>query len=269
VNPFRIFLLPVLCACVVSVAWGQQSSNKCSDDWTEFHRANMERWNSCEKVLNVDNVGKLSLKWSYETPGRVLSSAPAVVNGIVYFPDDGNLYALNANTGSKLWSHSVGTIDSSPAVAEGVVYIGSYSSKEVSAFNASTGAKLWSYKTGGAVESSPTVVSGVVYFASDDGNLYALNGSTGAKLWSHGIGGPTESSPAVADGVVYIGSYDHNVYALDASTGAELWSYATGGQVASSPAVVNGVVYLARRTPMFTRYAPRQAPICGPTAPVA
>jgi hypothetical protein len=43
----------ILCACFVSVAWCQQPTAKCSNNWSEFHRPNMERWNPCEKVLNM------------------------------------------------------------------------------------------------------------------------------------------------------------------------------------------------------------------------
>ena len=58
------------------------------------------------------------------------------------------MYALNATTGAKLWSYTTGElVDSSPAVANGVVYVGSYD-HNVYALNASTGALLWSYATG-------------------------------------------------------------------------------------------------------------------------
>jgi hypothetical protein len=94
---------------------------------------------------------------------------------------------------------------SSPAVVNGVVYVGSRD-HNVYALNASTGAKLWSYATGNWVESSPAVAKGVVHVGSDDGNVYALDASTGAKLWSYTTGDWVEPSPAVANGVVYIGS---------------------------------------------------------------
>ena len=62
---------------------------------------------------------------------------------------------------------------SSPAVANGVIYIGS-GDDSVYALNAATGAKLWSYHTGNQVFSSPTVANGVVYVGSGDGNMYAF-----------------------------------------------------------------------------------------------
>jgi outer membrane protein assembly factor BamB len=153
------------------------------------------------------------------------------------------LYALNASTGTLLWSYDTGgAVFSSPAVANGIVYVSS-DGGDLDALNAITGAKLWSYTTGGPVTSSPAVADGVVYIGSSDGNVYALNANTGGKLWSYSSGGPVSASPAVANGVVYIGSNDGNLYALNAGTGTKLWSYDTGNPVDSGLAVANGVVY--------------------------
>ena len=50
------------------------------------------------------------------------------------------MYALNATTGAVLWTATTGgAVDSSPAVANGVVYVGSDDDK-VYALNATTGA---------------------------------------------------------------------------------------------------------------------------------
>jgi outer membrane protein assembly factor BamB len=70
-------------------------------------------------------------------------------------------------------------VASSPAVANGVVYVGS-DDNNLYALNATTGAKLWSYTTGGYVDSSPSVVKGVVYVGSDDGNVYAIGSAAAA-----------------------------------------------------------------------------------------
>jgi outer membrane protein assembly factor BamB len=85
------------------------------------------------------------------------------------------VYALNASTGGKLWKHATGyLVYSSPAVANGVVYVGSDDHK-VYALNAKTGAKLWSYTAGTDVLPSPAVANGVVYVVSwDDGKIYAF-----------------------------------------------------------------------------------------------
>jgi len=126
-------------------------------------------------------MSKGKLTWSFQTGDDVISS-PAVANGVVYVgSDDGNVYALNANTGTKLWNYWTGnSVLSSPAISNGVVYVGSYDNNTY-ALNATTGAKLWNYTTGWYVDSSPAVSDGVVYIGSLDSNLYALNATTGAK----------------------------------------------------------------------------------------
>ena len=88
--------------------------------------------------------------------------------------NDGNIYALDAATGIRLWNFTTGdAIWSSPAVADGVVYVGS-NDDNVYALDAATSAKLWNYTTGGHVESCPVIDNGTVYVGSDDGNIYAI-----------------------------------------------------------------------------------------------
>jgi outer membrane protein assembly factor BamB len=70
-----------------------------------------------------------------------------------------------------LWIYSTGAyyVGSSPAVANGVVYIGSsfdLNSGTVWALNARTGAKLWAYGTNNCVCASPAVSNGMVYVGS-------------------------------------------------------------------------------------------------------
>jgi outer membrane protein assembly factor BamB len=180
--------------------------------------------------------------WSYTTGGAVESS-PAVVNGMVFVgSDDYNVYALNASTGAKIWNYTTGNIvSSSPAVANNEVYIGGWA-QNVYALNGSTGAKIWNYSTGTYVFSSPATAYGRVYIGSQFG-VYALNASTGKKAWNY-TAGAVESSPAVVNGMVFVGSDNDKVYALNASTGALEWSYTTGGEVFSSPAVAGGRVFV-------------------------
>lgn len=83
------------------------------------------------------------------------------------------------------WSH--GNVISSPAVVNGMIFIGS-NDGSVYALKASSGSKLGSFATQSHVQSSPAVVNGKVYVSSDDNNLYALDTRTGALLWSYTVG---------------------------------------------------------------------------------
>ncbi|MGH2558805.1 MAG: PQQ-binding-like beta-propeller repeat protein, partial [Thermomicrobiales bacterium] len=67
---------------------------------------------------------------------------------------------------------------SSPAVVDGVVYIGSLNS-EVYALDAFSGPPRWTFLTEGQIISSPAVDNDLFYVGSDDGNLYEINSDTG------------------------------------------------------------------------------------------
>ncbi|OPX73454.1 MAG: outer membrane biogenesis protein BamB [Methanoregulaceae archaeon PtaB.Bin108] len=187
------------------------------------------------------------VRWSTYTNGEVTSS-PAVVDGVVYVgSSDNQVYAFNTADGTKIWStYTNGAVTSSPAVVGGVVYVGS-NDNQVYAFNTADGTKIWSTYTNGAVTSSPAAVGGVVYVGSSDHQVYAFNATTGTKLWSTYTNSEITSSPAVVDGVVYIGSNDNQVYAFNSLTGTKIWNTYTNGAVTSSPSVINGVVYVGSK----------------------
>ena len=184
--------------------------------------------------------------------------------------------AAARSTCTPLWTATTGgAIDSSPAVANGVVYVGS-GDHELYAFNASgcgttTCPPSWTATTGGAIDSSPAVANGVVYVGSDDNKLYAFNASgcgsgTCSQLWTSVLtGGWVESSPAIANGVVYVGSDDAKLYAYNASgcgssTCSPSWTATTGSEVQSSPAVANGVVYVGSHDSRLWAFSPCSNP---------
>jgi uncharacterized membrane protein YoaK (UPF0700 family) len=163
-------------------------------------------------------------------------------------------------------------IFSSPAVADGVVYVGAGGHKLHAyavgcASGGGTCTPLWSATTGAGIDSSPAVSNGVVYVGSTDGKLYAYavgcasGGGTCTPLWTATTGDEIHSSPAVANGVVYVGSYDGKLYAYavgcasGGGTCTPLWTATTGNWIDSSPAVANGVVYVGSDDGTLYAYA--------------
>jgi len=183
------------------------------------------RFNPGENKVTTTNVSGLKQDWKAGTGGGI-DSSPAVDNGIVYVgSDDGRLHAYNVSTGTSTWDPTAGG-------------------------------------TGGQIRSSPAVANGVVYVGSDDGKLYAFKADTGTLLWSTAVGTtgrPIRSSPAFANGVIYVGSEDGKLYAFSSSVCAgshkpcqPLWTASTDGIIYySSPAVVNGMVYIGSEDSML------------------
>jgi outer membrane protein assembly factor BamB len=137
--------------------------------------------------------------WSTGVDDGGVRTSPAVADGTVYVPassmrvcwgaggDDeqtcsgvtrGRLYALDAVTGEQRWHAPIETdTRSSPAVADGVVYVGS--GNGISAVTAD-GEPLWrvDFEEPGDddpyVKSSPAVADGTVYIGASDGRLRAI-----------------------------------------------------------------------------------------------
>lgn len=189
--------------------------------------------------------------WQFPT-GNVITSTPAVFNGVVYVGSwDGSLYALNADTGSLLWTYNTGTnafspvvanntvfvssysgfyaLDartgalrwtyvaggppfSSPAVANGVVYVGTQGGG-VRALDVITGKLVWN-QVPPVNPSSPSVANGVVYVGAADNSVYAFNVDRGFQVWTYQTGGVVASSLTIVDGTVYFVSEDGNLYAF-------------------------------------------------------
>jgi eukaryotic-like serine/threonine-protein kinase len=148
-------------------------------------------------------------------------------------------------TGDRVWS--------SPAVANGLVYVGTATfigspAGALHALDAASGQERWRFDTEGfSMSASPAVVDGVVYAAADNsytGFAYALDAQTGQERWRTEIGPDrTWDGPIVADGLVHLCT-ESAVVTLDAATGAERWSLPLTPLLCRNLAVADGVLYV-------------------------
>ncbi|MCD6461262.1 MAG: PQQ-binding-like beta-propeller repeat protein [Thermoplasmata archaeon] len=157
-----------------------------------------------------------SLLWRFSTGGPVASS-PAVAGNKVFFSSkDGRLYAISLE-GAEMWNRSIGASISSPAVADGRVYVGSGgfdSEGRLWCFDLN-GSLLWNLTTTGGIQSSPLVADGMVFFATNEANgtIYSLS-TDGEEVWRY-TPEPRQyilSSPALVDGRLYIASDNGMLY---------------------------------------------------------
>ena len=88
-----------------------------------------------------------------------------------------------------LWTYEAGdVIDSSAAIADGVVYVGG-GNGDLIALDLASGALRWKYTTGNLIgESSPAVGSDVVYIGDLGGIVHAVNTRDGKALWTFKTG---------------------------------------------------------------------------------
>src|SRR6185503_6964973 len=145
-----------------------------------------------------------------------------------------------------VWPYEAGeSIESSAAISNGVVYVGSQSG-ELTALNLSNGSVRWKYKATGPIgESSPCVANGVVYIGDLNGTVHAVRASDGRAVWTFKTNGEVKSSPVVVGDRLLIGSYDEHLYCLGAANGSLIWKFRTQGPVHCTAGVSNGVAHIA------------------------
>ncbi|HTE44085.1 MAG TPA: PQQ-binding-like beta-propeller repeat protein [Gemmatimonadaceae bacterium] len=198
-------------------------------------------------------------QWRYRAGARVYSS-PAIANGtVIVGSQDGVIHAIDLANGKAKWhfdtegkklqSADFGfdrtTVQSSPAIANGVVFIGARDGF-LYALDAATGAQRWRFDHKVSwVNTSPAVSDGLVYAASSDGHfIQAVDAATGAERWRVSTTVIVWTSPTVDADRVYINDDGGVILALDKKTGTEIWRCRLGRNGFSSPVVADGHLYV-------------------------
>jgi len=187
-----------------------------------------------ERVTDPKNSG---------TPTDV--TAPVYHQGKVFFAYvDGNLVAVDADTGKQAWKRKLaGHLESSPMAVGGTLYLGTDKTNVV-AVDAANGAVRWQFNSPAAIKASPSFHDGRVFVADYESGMFCLDAKDGRLLWRtntskvppYGQGG-FYSSPAIGFGRVYAGRDDGTIFAFDEKTGKVAWSFPTDNYVYGSPAL--------------------------------
>ncbi|WP_425600924.1 PQQ-binding-like beta-propeller repeat protein [Haloterrigena alkaliphila] len=210
-------------------------------------------------------------RWATLTGATELGfhGSAAIVDDTVYIGGyDGDLYALDRETGDLVWRtrsrdlEGTLAIGSSPAYYDGRLYViaeyGSPSSGALWEIDPETGEPTWSDdRIWGQPHPSPTIDldAGRILAGSNDGVVYCWAFPSLQFAWSFqtgGEGGPDGESKAdgafrlgaqikgtvaAHDGYGYVGSWDDTFYCIDLEDGTEEWAFETDGSIMANPAV--------------------------------
>ena len=149
-------------------------------------------------------------------------------NNTLYISTSRGLYALAPDTGAVKWVFPTELpLGHSPTIAGNVAYVGGLDHR-LYAIDATTGSLLWSYDGAGAgFDTNPLVVNGMIYAGNRDGYMYAIYANEhpqkGQRAWRYKTAGPIHFSAAYDGTNIYFASDDSYGYALDALTGNLVW----------------------------------------------
>ena len=170
------------------------------------------RFQAAESSIGPHNVRTLVPKWVFTTGGDV-SATPAVVGNAVYIPDwGGNLFKLDADSGTRIWSRRIaeynGIPDSisrvTPAVDGQTLFIGDQNGAHLMAIRADTGDLIW------ITQLDPHVAAVITQSAVVAGNRVYVGVSSLEEIWA-------------LDPLYPCCTFRGSIVSLDAGTGAILW----------------------------------------------
>jgi outer membrane protein assembly factor BamB len=184
------------------------------------------------------------LRWRFRT-GDAIESSAAIVNGVVYVgSNDGLLYAVGLVDGKEKWSYKAASaIKSSPCVFGDRVCFGD-DGGVFHAVGMSTGKAAWTFKTDAEIISSPNCVGGRMLFGSYDGYLYCLDAGSGSLIWKFLTEGRVHGTPGVSGDNVLVAGCDEHLRIVRLADGSEVGSVAMGSFSGASAAIQGSCVFV-------------------------
>jgi outer membrane protein assembly factor BamB len=188
--------------------------------------------------------------WDSRISALVAGGPIAGLNKIFIGTENGDVFALDAETGELVWQAKIkGEIIAPPAIDSGVLVVNS-ASGVLKAFDANTGDELWKAEQDVPALtlrgiSTPVIASGGILIGSGKGALSVYILEKGQVGWTTEVGeatGSTElqrvidvdSAPVVFGDKVYAISARGNLVAVDLKSGRILWKrqYSSYRQIA-------------------------------------
>ena len=182
------------------------------DGWVRGYEAQ-----SGKKLWEFDTNPKDS---TWPRTRNELISTPVIHENVVYIPNGqdpehgegvGHIYAIDASkrgditTSGRIWHNDkIRRSISTPAVADGLVYISDFSGY-LRCLDAKTGQELWQHDMLAAIWGSPFLVDGRVYLGDEDGDVVVMaHGREKKQIAEMNMGSAVYGTVVPANGVLFL-----------------------------------------------------------------
>jgi len=171
--------------------------------------------------------------------------ATGTVNGGAETEADGLVFALDRDSGERLWEQSLGAATlAAPVVHDGTVYATAKDGRVV-ALSAADGSPVWESRVEGDVYTTP-VTNGDSLVLLAEGALVQVDAASGEVGWRTAIGDVLINGMATTGDTVYVGG--NELRAVDLADGTLRWEVpvpraagAFGGPIVSGETIFVGV----------------------------
>ena len=186
-------------------------------------------------------------RWRRRAGNQIWATPVLAGDLIIVAGMDGYVTAYRPD-GAEAWRTKLAeaAIAGTPALVDGVLYLGSYD-KRIHALDARSGEVRWrSAEADNWFWTEPLVDGDTLFAGNLDGHVYALDRQTGERRWRTDVGAPVRARTAVADGVLVVPASDGRLWGLRPATGEQAWApQLVGGKLYADLATARSGVYLA------------------------
>ena len=194
--------------------------------------------------------------WTAPTHGHA-EGTPTLHEGRLIFSAGGDgFYCVEEKTGKQLWHSLCGHCDSSAAVGDGRVFLGTaYGDNAAVCLDLDTGKPLWKVPQNLPVWGHPALARERVFFglgngtfgegaAKPAGAVVCLEAGNGRPIWKQKLPDSVNTSLCLSGDEVLCGCRDGYVYCLSNKDGSQRWKAFCGNPLLSS-LVIQGDTVLA------------------------
>lgn len=217
------FLWALACPCSLTAQdlTNAELLHPAPDSWPTYHGDYSGERHSHLTQITQQNVGDLSLAWSFQTnQTERIKSSPLLFDGVVYFTVPDNVWAVDARSGHMLWHYYRPTTKGDHIGQRGVAM----------------------YK-------------GWLYFATPDAHLICLNAKDGSVRWDKliadvNVGYWTTVDPLVVKDHVIVGvsgdldNLQGYLRSFDPDTGAVQWQWDSTPPAGTPNATTGGTMWI-------------------------
>ena len=192
--------------------------------------------------------------YRYSTSGRKIwetqtrkpsRSSPAMTSELFIFGnDDGEIIALNSNTGDSVFVKKIGgSFFSGLTISDGIIYVGNINGK-IYALKVDDGTIKWQYDTGSRIIMTPVTDDQDVFIGNLAGKFYSFNKNSGEKNWSRDFTGVLNSTPLVTNNLILLPDVQFSLHLIDKFTGEVVKSIKLDGRAKLSPVIHNNILFI-------------------------
>lgn len=188
-------------------------------------------------VKKISSRGKII--WEYESSAKLSCNAAMINKTILIGNVEGEIIAINSETGSKLFKKKIGkpffsgiTIDGSSAFIgdnSGILY----------SFEISNGSINWKFETSSRILMNPAVDDKNVYIGNLSGELFSFNKLTGTMNWKSYLDGILNSTPLITKNRIIITNLFKSFSILNKEDGTTKKTYDLDGRGKFSPVLID------------------------------